>query len=364
MTSQQQEAVIAELMGLTPSPIVELYELDATPCGDPTIIRFHNGVVGSPQPVRQTSPLAPPPKPLTPDAWQESVEAVSFCGQAYFPLPIAVEGFELTVAAAPPRPRLSMMNLDGFMSSWLLKTNDLLGARLTRRRTFLKYLDGQPTAASVELPPDVFLVVQKQMESRTIVVFELGSTLDLDGVRFPRRIVQAEYCSHVYRGGGCNFAEQRVIQAESGTLLTGQQQFKGTWQATITYAALDAVSFPAEDGYSVYIANSPTLGLAPNQPASGWLRVQKYCGEYQVEQAYAFGDVVSLVQPKARWFFLALRAIPVGATPPNPAFWQQDVCSKNLFSCRCRFDPTEARQTSLPFGGFPGLLTLPVLFPT
>lgn len=61
-------------------------------------------------------------------------------GQEYGAWPIEATGFERT-SDQPPNPRLRVGNLDGRISAMCLMFGDLVGARLIRRQTLVRYLD-------------------------------------------------------------------------------------------------------------------------------------------------------------------------------------------------------------------------------
>ncbi|MDT3557967.1 phage minor tail protein L [Stenotrophomonas maltophilia group sp. msm1] len=72
-------------------------------------------------------------------------------GQEYGPWPIEATGFSRT-SDQPPNPRLKVSNIDGRITALCLMFDDLVGARVIRRQTLVKYLDG------ANFPPIVNLV--------------------------------------------------------------------------------------------------------------------------------------------------------------------------------------------------------------
>jgi phage-related protein len=101
----------ADVQTLDPGPKLEFWELDATEIGG-GIVRFqgHNdGIV----------------------FWQ---------GNEYAPWPITGEGFART-SDQQPQPKLVVGNVDGSISQLCMLYEDMVGARIVRRRTFAKYLD-------------------------------------------------------------------------------------------------------------------------------------------------------------------------------------------------------------------------------
>lgn len=350
-------SLMREVQKLTPSPIVELYELDLTNVGDDSILYFHNGTNGL------TNQLA----------------EVSFKGIRYNAMPISVTGFEMSGTGEPPRPVLTIMNIGGFLSSLALKTNDLVGAKFTRRRTFAKYLDGMPDAAPIEFPEDIFVVEQKTQENRQIVKFELGTGFDLDGVYYPTRQITSGYCSHPhYRGPGCRFAENMVVTDSANRLVQGAGSdyktpcFKGTFLPTTQYAIGDSVGYTDEGVYGVYVATViPPIGTLPVN-LSYWKRVQRFRGQYSSAVVsnvdgidytdYITGDVTYIIRNNVRVYGMVKPEIggfvPCAFPLPNSQYWVADVCSKVITACGYRFDP-KVVNNPLPFGGFPGTLNLP-----
>lgn len=170
------------LQGLDIGAVIEMFELDLTVIGGTDHLYFHAGTNNLNQPI----------------VWQ---------GITYQPFPVQAEGFETTTRGTLPRPTLSVANVTGIISAAVLELDDLVGAKVIRRRTFAMYLDGQPTADPGQfLPDDVFFVERKISETKAVVQFELASAMDLEGVRLPFRVIAINACSWKYRGAGCGYA--------------------------------------------------------------------------------------------------------------------------------------------------------------
>lgn len=148
---------------LTPEGYIELFELNTTNIGGADIFRF------------------------VPSAFD--VSEVTWQGETFIRFPVEVTGFEWNVTAqAPPRPTFKLSNVNKFVLAAVISLGDLVGARVTRWRTFVKYLDGQPSAdPNAHFPPDIFLVQQKVTQSKMIMEWKLSSVLDLPGINLPRR---------------------------------------------------------------------------------------------------------------------------------------------------------------------------------
>lgn len=190
-------SINGDLQKLEPGPLIELFELDGTVLGVPEITRFH----GMPD--------------RNPIWWN---------GEEYSPWPIMAEGFDLT-PDQPPTPKLQVSNINLSITALCLAYDDLVGAKVTRRRTLGKYLDainfpdGNPTAdPEQEMPPEIWYIERKSAESPEVVEFELASALDFNGVQLPRRKIIASRCMWIsiggYRGPYCGYAGPPVAKAD------------------------------------------------------------------------------------------------------------------------------------------------------
>ena len=155
-------------------------------------------------------------------------------GQAYSAFPIYLDGFESSTQGAIPRPTLKVANISGLISTLLNQGGlpgqggiDLVGAKITRRRTFAKYLDkenfrfGNPTAdPNVYFPDDVYYINRKSSENRIFVEFELSSALDLDNVHLPRRQIIQNTCQWGYKSAECSW----IPNPSTGPFFDGDDQ--------------------------------------------------------------------------------------------------------------------------------------------
>lgn len=166
---------------------VEFYALDLTDLGG-SVITFHSGVNQLNQPV----------------VWQ---------GVTYEAHPIRVTGFEVS-GKSLARPKMSVSNIEGLITE-LLRGQQVLGGKLIRKRTMVKFLDAvnfvggiNPEAdPNTHLRDEVYFVTQKLREDLEIIEFELGVPMDLEDVVIPRRPIVANVCAWPrYRGEGCGYA--------------------------------------------------------------------------------------------------------------------------------------------------------------
>lgn len=184
-----------EIQKLAPSALVELFVLDLTALGGTTYY-FHAG----------TNQLN------TDVVWQ---------GQTYTRYPVDASGFELSGRGTMPQPKVRVANIDGVIGALCKALGDLVGAKVTRKRTFAKYLDAvnfpggvnanaDPT---VEFTDEIWFINRKAEECFLYVDFELASASDVSGVQLPRRQCIANICAWNYRSAECSYAGGAVADA-------------------------------------------------------------------------------------------------------------------------------------------------------
>jgi phage-related protein len=184
------------------------------------------------------------------------------------------------------------------------KNEDLLGSRITRRRTLGKYLSSSSGGGSapVEFPSQTFILDRVSSENNVIVTFELASLFDLEGIQLPNRFVVGKYCSWKYQGeedgfGGC------------------------TWPKNS-----NNLFFRADNSIITGVLN--------------WVSASSYVTDAEVK----YDNKI----------WKAIRASSGKIPDKSPAFWTRiDSCPKTLSGCKVRFE-YEDKGTPLPFGGFPG----------
>jgi lambda family phage minor tail protein L len=177
--------VSADIQRFAPGAIVELYELDTTVVGGTDVLRF------------------------TPHGPNELGNDIVWAGQTYTRFPIEASGFERRGNGALPRPKLAVANVTGLIGA---VADSLVGAKLTRTRTFVKYLDavnfsaGNPQADPNQwIDREIWFIDRKSVENKVLVEFELSAAFDLAGVMLPRRQVVQNVCAWRYRSAECGY---------------------------------------------------------------------------------------------------------------------------------------------------------------
>jgi len=230
MTTPQ--TITSEIQKLAPSAVVDLFVLDLTDLGG-SVYRFHAGTNGLRQDI----------------VWQT---------ETYTAFPVQASGFEYNGNGQLPRPKFQAANLTGVLSLLAITYADLIGAKVTRKRTLKKYLDAvnftggvnadaDPTA---EFPDEIYYVDRKSAETRDVVEFELSASFDVQGVKLPRRQIIQNVCPWKYRGAECGYTGTTYFDGNDNSVGSSAQDVCGKRLESCqlrfgTNAAIPFGGFPA-----------------------------------------------------------------------------------------------------------------------
>lgn len=291
----------AESDGFTPTALLSLFTLDSRFISvNGQILYFHPGVNGLYRPV-------------------------VFDSVTYTPFPIELTALEINGQGSLPRPKLRGSNINGFLSAFLLTQGDLVGARLSVKRVYARFIDASnfangvnpfgtpdPTAAYEDVQ---FFVNRKVSENSDFVEWELSSPFELDNVKLPSRQLNATVCSFRYRDGEtCGYVGIPVSD-RFGKLFTT--------------AVVDG-------GYGFTLVSQGAWSSATTYQIGDWVVITS-------ENDFSFGET----------FVYVCSVANTTGTANNPQFnsanWVADMCPHNLFGCYAHFN------SPLPFGAAPGI---------
>lgn len=187
-------AIFSDLQKVSPSSIIELFSLELVESihGSSLEYTFYD------------STLTYPDGKLV---WNS---------KEYSAIPIQASGFKYAGDGQLPRPTIRISNVLGTITSVLMGIpSGLEGAKITRIRTLLRYLDAVNFPGSVnpfgtpdptaEMPREIYIIDRKSNENRDIVEFELATINDLQGVRIPKRQCISSICQWVYKSAECSY---------------------------------------------------------------------------------------------------------------------------------------------------------------
>jgi lambda family phage minor tail protein L len=369
-TQTGMKKIAKEVTSLEPSALITLYEIDVSDLQatlnlgtgpiEQSVLRFHNMEV-----LNQTT--------------------IAFRGQAYHPVPIMTDGFEMKSDGSLPRPTLTFVSLKAIddlasnnqfasLKRALLELNNMIGAKVIRIRTFAKFLDasgndfikeaGQFTeSTNPEFPRDLYYIERKIAEDKNTMQFELASTMDMENFKLPGRLCLANRCPWTYRGEGCCYE----FKATSLTAASGQ---KDTFGATGHLPNFAPPIANDEDELLTGILTGSNKQAFYNPYTVSASAPTQY--DFDKAGGYTQGSVVYVTKNGIKFYYVAkLGGVPAQTgPPPNSSYWEADQCSKTLQGCKLRWGKNGAAKNGstpsisndpankfLPFGGFPGTNT-------
>ena len=245
---------IDELQKTNPTAIITLFELQLIeglhyPTGNPTnqitIYRWHSGVA------------------------QNSTGELLFGGQTYSQMPIEAEGFDYkgtNKGSNLPRPTLRISNLLSTVSTILQEinnitpNNDLIGAVLTRKRTFAKFISASNTAGQT-----ITYVV-------TVQNYQGGNYFYLNGVYKPSLSLIEGNTYRFIQSDSSNTNHPLILKDASGTQLNIGANVLRTGTAgidgVVTYP-ISSTNHAARYSCSVHgnsMGNTISISSAPSNP--------------------------------------------------------------------------------------------------
>ena len=273
-----------------------------------------------------------------------SASRIVWQGQEFVSYPMETSGFEVKGDNSLPRPRLKVANIEYAISKYLKVHNNLIGAKVVRKRTFARFLDDvnfpagknpywnvdtQNSEASPTsyLPDQTYYINRRTTETKDLVELELSTVFELDNKFLPNRNVYSKYCTWIYRGCGCLYnsipvrtTNDELFKDSSGAVVTiDKANYKNRWKSSQTYGKGDHVY--------VEIANHDISDDDSESSING-----------------------ASIRP-LRTFYVCVESNVSGNEnfPPISDKWQRDECSKKISACKLRFG-----KKGLRFGGFPG----------
>ena len=324
------EKLINNIFELDPSIVICLYKIDLKEKGE---YLFHAGENGYKKPIVYNK-------------------------QEYDFFPIMVDGFEIPGNGRLPRPKMTLSNHLGVVSLRLAYFKDFVNHKVTRIKTFVKYLDHEnfpndrnpyvDPDSSVAFQEDIFYVNEKTQENSSIVEFELVSVLELESASIPNRKIYSNNCSWQYRSSlGCGYTGKPIADEKNKRFLDAG--YYGMSVGSETYFPLfDQVEKNNFSG-NIYEWNAASI-------------YQK--GDVVVVRSYDEDDV-----NKPPSFYVCINNDTESFPPRDRGNWVIDECDKTLCGCRLRYSETSSEaggalksdekwteeKNGLPFGGFPGV---------
>jgi lambda family phage minor tail protein L len=337
MPTQQESntSILTELYKYSPSAIVELYTLDLSPIATyygitvgNSYYYFHNGIN---EKATNTSVKWGSPE-LT-----------------FLPRSIQLEGIQTSTAGEVPRPTLTVGNHDLFFSNLCKSYANLVGAKVTRTRTFVKFLNAtnfisgtNPTAdPQAKFPEDVFNIDRVVEEIPGTMTFELAPAWDVEGVMLPRRQVVANHCPWTYKDDPCNWGVQGVVSFNNATGTAGTQTGVFYGVPTTTNGSGKGAKLRVKIGTVSTLYSNAANSVSISTPGYGYTvgNTLTVAGSYLGSGAGNLTVTITAITGTTKYY----NENDLIVTDVN-----NDKCGKRHTSCILRFG-----TKALPFGGFP-----------
>jgi lambda family phage minor tail protein L len=282
---------------------------------------------------------------------------IKWQGNFYYPFPIYADGFEYNSVGTLPTPRLTIANfspdksnnsLYKYLRMQIESLGDIVGSKVSRIKTFLKYLDpsnfndninpynSNPSLYEVELPRDIYYIDRKNIENKSVIEYQLASILDVENITLPGRTILAKKCPFQYRGEGCIYEyNSRLTSLHSGI-------YANIDNPGITVKGLQTAPPVATDNNQLFIGGIFPTGLpgtAGNTAISRITGSLGNLGQWKNSQTYTSGDFVFLEKNMLKFYYVCTNPhnSNIFNAPPNTTYWTADSCAKDISSCRLRW---------------------------
>ena len=187
---------------------------------------------------------------------------IQWKGNVYEPLPILSSGYEKNTTGQIAQPSLTVSNVMGTFTQVIDDLDDLVGGKVTRRRTFGKYLDGEPEAdPTQEFPIDIFFIERKTSENELSITWQLSSILDLEGLQLPRRVITQNYCQWKYRSSECGYTGVPILDSSD-------KEISPAGQSAAAIAVINAYNLVKQRRQEAQVAINNRNAAAANKEAA------------------------------------------------------------------------------------------------
>jgi lambda family phage minor tail protein L len=320
--------------------------------------------------------------------------------RTYVSLPLNFTGFEHKSDGAYARPRVTFANVLQTFENSIVSNDDLIGKKVIRRKTLLKYTGTGGSGVPTELPKQVFLIDRLEASNAQSVTFELTTPFDLAGIKVPNRYIVPNTCSWRYQGasdvssvsngvGGCTWSNNNngvtAYFDRNNNLLISSSYVEttahtgGSYSKDLVYKVSASGTRNNVNGttggatiYNLWQPIADGTGDLSSAVARRARQYTTYSGGttyYTYQNGELYNDLV--LYDSQIW--VCRKSHSDTQTPSNTSiYWERaDVCGKKLTSCILRFrskassananvpstdelqDSTFSRLGILPYGGFP-----------
>ena len=242
-----------------------------------------------------------------------STDSDDYTLQTYTPFPFEFNGYERRGKGAIPRPTIRFSNINRDFTVYNTSHEDLLGAKVIRRRTLAKYLGENPP---VEFPKEIYYIERLVSETSMMVEYELTTNFDLRGVALPSRRIIASRCNWKYKdatSGGCDWPTDSIADFTnaSGAAVNDQKVYVSVDDIYITAGNVSSGSsattydiFDIGRAYTIYYFTEYYIPLAANYAITAAVKIDSTHTKYTIagtSKGFAVDDYINVrgVTPSA-----------------------------------------------------------------
>jgi lambda family phage minor tail protein L len=337
--------IISELQRVAPSSVVTLFEIDIedllvenllpydNASRSDAVFRFHNNLKLIKQDI----------------IWK---------GQVYKASPIKVDGYEASSKGPTATPKLTFVSDEednkAFreLRTMLRQLDDLVGGKVTRLRTFAKYLDEENFYINVggekrlvgsesivpegfqpdplaEFPREIFFIERKIGESAKGIELQLASPVDFENLSLPRRKCISRTCQFDYRGEGCLYEYSSHFGVNDSATREKSEKSFGCDN-------LGGVNLPTEAPPIANEKNELIKDIIPE------FNPRSRPSKWSADRDYSVGSSIYYEKNNRKYYFVCKKfaeksRIRPSTAPPNMNYWEPDICSKNIKGCKLRW---------------------------
>lgn len=324
-----------------------------------------------------------------------------YAERTYVSLPLNFTGFEHKSDGAYARPRVTFANVLQTFENSIVSNDDLIGNKIIRRKTLLKYTGTGGSGTPTEFPKQVFLIDRIEAANAQLVTFELSTPFDLAGVRVPNRYAIPNTCAWRYQGastisavsngvGGCTWSNNNNGVAayfdRNNNLLIDSTHVQptlhtgGSYTKDLVYKVQSTGTRNNPDGsttssdiFNLWQPYATGTGTLDSTVARRVRQYTTYNSPGTTYYTFTEGELYNDLVYDNGQIWVCRKSHSDTQTPTvTSIYWQRaDECGKKLSSCIARFRSTPSSANAsvpsvdespnvsfsetgiLPYGGFP-----------
>lgn len=144
--------------------------------------------------------------------------SVVWQGIEYEGFPAKIDGIQRSSEGASNRPTLVLSNITGIITGLFVNYKELVGAKVTVKDVYAKFLDAVNFKGGVNKNADpsqeyitIYEVQKVNSMTRKIATFELSLPVEAQNTYIPKNVITCNNCQWRYRDEGCGYTGDRYF---------------------------------------------------------------------------------------------------------------------------------------------------------